>query len=391
MKTDPADAPIPLQIDALLAEARRRAGLENLGSEWILEALGVYLHALRTEAGLSAAGAVYRSEIILRGLVNRLRMVEAIRLHPEIRTEELNVLAAIIGLPRTGSTLLQRVLTSIPRINGVRWWELQNFAPFPGEVRGQPTERIRFAEKMVADWLAATPEFAAIHPLSATQVDEESILLHHMFCGALEYTAPIPSYVEWQNATDFRAAYVDLRTMLQFLQWQQPTRRGKPWVLKAPEHLIAMEALLATFPDCKVVVTHRNPVQVIPSLCSMYYTIQRLTVAEPDRLKIGQGNRRRWGPALERFTVLRARIGDDRFIDIGYRELLQDPVRVAQKTLAALGVTLDAQGEIAIKAWLEENSRDQRAAHEYNAAEYGLSEQELENDFANYIRRFITG
>jgi hypothetical protein len=114
-------------------------------------------------------------------------------------------------------------------------------------------------------------------------------------------------------------------------------------------------------------------------------------VAEPDRLKIGQGNRRRWGPALEKFTALRARIGDDRFIDIGYRELLKDPVGVAQKTLAALGMTLDAQGEIAIKTWLEENSRDQRASHEYNAAEYGLSEDELANDFAGYMRRFITG
>jgi hypothetical protein len=385
--TDPTT---PLQIDTLLVEARRRAGLENLGPEWILESLGAYVYALRTEADLTAAGAIQTSEIIIRSLVNRLRMIDAIRQHPEILDEDLKVLVAIIGLPRTGSTLLQRILASIPGINGVRWWELQNFAPFPGEVRGQPTERLRFAEQMVADWLAATPEFAAIHPLSATQVDEESILLHNMFCGALEFRAPIPSYVAWQSTADFRDAYADLRTTLKFLQWQEPARRGKPWVLKAPEHMLAPEALLMTFPDCKVIVTHRNPLQVIPSICSMWYTIQRLAVAQPDRLKIGQAIRRRWGPTLERFTTLRDRIGDDRFVDINYRDLLKNPVGGARKALAAVGMALDAQGEVAINTWLEENSRDQRASHEYTAGDYGLSERELENDFANYIRRFIT-
>jgi hypothetical protein len=381
----------PLEIDSVLREARRRAGLENLGSEWILEPLNVYLRALRTEANLSAEGANYACETILRGLVNRLRMIEAIRLHPEILDENLTVLAAILGLPRSGSTMLQRIISSVPGINGVLWWELQNFAPFPGEVFGQPTERIQFAQKMVADWLAAAPEFAAIHPISATEVDEDSVLLHHMCSGALEFRYTIPSFVEWQNTADFSGAYQDLCTILKFLQWQQPARRGNPWVLKAPEHLIAIEELLRTFPDCKVIVTHRNPVQTIPSLCSMFYTIQRIAAAQPDRLKIGRGNRRRWVPTLERFTALRDRIGDERFFDITYRDLLKDPLGVAQRTLAALGMTLDSSGRAAIETWLEENARDQRAAHEYSAAEYGLSERELESDFANYISRFLPG
>lgn len=388
MNSDPADMSGPLQFDALLAEARRRSGLENFGPDWIMKPLQVYLASLRTEADLSAAGAVLRSEVILRSLVNRLRMFEAIRLHPEIQQEQLRVQAVIVGLPRTGSTMFQRILASIPGINGLLWWELQNFAPFPGEVPGQPTERIRFAEKMVADWLAATPEFASIHPMSATKVDEECILLHHMFCGALEFMAPIPTYVEWQNSMDFSPMYADLKTILQFLQWQQPRRRGKPWVLKAPEHMIAAGAVMDTFPDARIIATHRNPTQVIPSLCSMYYTIQRLTIAEPDRLKIGRGNLRRWVPALEKFTALRERIGDGRFIDIHYRDLLKDPVKVARETLTAIGIPLDAQGEAAIKQWLEENARDQRASHEYSAAEFGLSESDLERDFAHYVRRF---
>lgn len=380
---------LPLRVEVLLEEAQRQAGLDNFGSGYFLEALRHYVHALNTEANLSAAGAAYKAESIVRPLVNRLRMIEAIRLHPEIVEEDLRVLTTIVGLPRTGSTLFQRILTSIPGINGVRWWELQNFAPFPGEVPGQPVGRVQFAEQRVKEWLELTPEFAKIHPVSATQVDEEGILLHAVFSGVLEYGNTIPSYVDWQSTTDFREAYADLRTILKFLQWQEPSRRGRPWVLKAPEHMIAADALLATFPENRIVMTHRNPVQVIPSICSMHYSIQRLSVAEPDRLKIGAANRKRWGPALEKLTALRERIGDDRFIDINYREVLEDPVGEAQKVLAALGITLDAHGHAAVTTWLEENSRDQRGSHQYSAAEYGFTERDLENDFANYIRRFI--
>lgn len=380
---------IPLDADALLAAARRRTGLSDIGPAWILEPFEIYVRALRTEAHLTPQGAAYMSETIIRRLINRLRMIEAIRLHPEILDEKLIILAAIVGLPRTGSTMLQRVLTSVPGINGVRWWELQNFSPFPGEVPGHPVGRIQFAEKMVEAWLAATPEFATIHPLSATQVDEESILLHNMFAGLLEYAAPVPSFVAWQNTTDFRGTYTDLRTELQFLQWQEPTRRGRPWLLKAPEHMIAPEALLEIFPDARVIITHRDPIQVMPSICSMHYTIQKLAIEAPDRMLIGRSNLDRWAMALERLTALRQKIGDERFIDVSYRDLLQDPVGQARTVLTALGLTLDAEGEAAVNAWLAENARDQRASHVYTAADFGLDEDEMKAAFANYSRRFI--
>jgi hypothetical protein len=380
---------IALDADALLQAARQRTGLTDIGPTWILEPFEIYVRALGTEAHLTAQGAAYMSETIIRRLVNRLRMIEAIRLHPEIRDEELIILAAIVGLPRTGSTMLQRVLTSVPGINGVRWWELQNFSPFPGEIPGQPVERIQFAEKMVEAWLAATPEFATIHPLSATQVDEESILLHSMFAGLLEYAAPVPSFVAWQNTSDFRETYADLRTTLQFLQWQEPARRGRPWLLKAPEHMIAPEALLEIFPGAKVIITHRDPVQVLPSICSMHYTIQKLAIEAPDRMLIGRSNLERWAAALQRLTTLRAKIGDARFIDVSYRDLLSDPVGQARQVLTALGLTLDAEGEAAVNAWLAENARDQRASHVYTAADFGLDDAEMEAAFANYSRRFI--
>ena len=380
---------IPLDADALLQAAQQRAGLSDIGPTWILEPFQIYVRALRTEAHLTPSGAAYMSETIIRRLVNRLRMIDAIRLHPEILEEKLIILAAIVGLPRTGSTMLQRVLTSVPGINGVRWWELQNFSPFPGEVPGQPVARIQFAEKMVEAWLAATPEFATIHPLSATQVDEESILLHNMFAGLLEYAAPVPSFVAWQNTTDFRPTYADLRTELQFLQWQEPSRRGRPWLLKAPEHMIAPEALLEVFPDARVIITHRDPVQVLPSICSMHYTIQKLAIEAPDRMLIGRSNLDRWAAALQRLTTLRERIGDQRFIDVSYRDLLRDPVGEARKTLSALGLSLDAEGEAAVNAWLAENARDQRASHVYTAADFGLDADEMAAAFANYSRRFI--
>jgi hypothetical protein len=153
--------------------------------------------------------------------------------------------------------------------------------------------------------------------------------------------------------------------------------------------MIAPEALLEIFPDARVIITHRDPIQVMPSICSMHYTIQKLAIEAPDRMLIGRSNLDRWAMALERLTALRQKIGDERFIDVSYRDLLQDPVGQARTVLTALGLTLDAEGEAAVNAWLAENARDQRASHVYTAADFGLDEDEMKAAFANYSRRFI--
>lgn len=378
-----------LEVEDALEEARRRTGLSDFGSEWFRRPLGVLIAALDKEAGLSEQGRVGYREHIVRSLINRLRMFEHIRLHPEILDEKLDVACVIVGLPRTGSTMFQRMLTSMPGMTGVLWWELQNFAPLPGEVRGKPEARRAEAEAIMRDWLAATPELASIHPMSVDQPDEEAVLLDHVFTGVPpEMFAWVPSYFAWLATWDQREAYADLALMLKFLQWQAPDRKGARWILKAPTHMTAPEAMLETFPDALIVSTHREPKEVIGSICSMTLTLYRLFADNPDPLAIGSYFPKRWADAFTRFDAVRRQKAPGRFLDVHYLEVLKDPIGQARRVFERLGLPLTPEAETAMRTWLAENARGDRPAHDYDPATFGLTDELFDELFADYRRNY---
>ncbi|MBV6424756.1 MAG: hypothetical protein NAOJABEB_02570 [Steroidobacteraceae bacterium] len=377
-------------IDTLLAEARTRAGLDDFGSQWFVEPLGVMLRALRTEANLSDAGVAAHRERILAALVNRLRTQEAIKRHPEIRDERAEVAGIIVGLPRTGSTMFHRLLTTAPGLTALRWWEAQNYAPFPGEERGRPVERVAYAERLLASMLAHNPDLMSIHPFQVHGADEEIIILDQCFTGTMpEAYAYIPSFSAWLEQADQRPAYEDLRTVLKFLQWQDPARAGKRWVMKTPGHLAALDSLFAVFPEAQLILTHRDPLQTVPSYCSMVVALQELSTAQSDRVKVGRFTAQRWAGLLERFTRIRDTADDSRFIDVAYEDLVRDPLAQWRRVLARLGEPVGPDAERAAAQWLEANGRDKRAPHHYTLEEFGLATAELERWFAPYRTRFI--
>ncbi|HLS82994.1 MAG TPA: sulfotransferase [Steroidobacter sp.] len=380
----------PLHAETLLAEARNRAGLDDFGSSWFLEPLGVMLNALRTEARLSEAGVAAHRERILAGLVNRLRTTDAVKRHPEILQENVQVAGVIVGLPRTGSTMFHRLLTTAPGLTALRWWEAQNYAPFPGEERGRPVERVAFAERLLASMLEHNPDLMSIHPFQVHGADEEIIILDQFFIGTMpEAYAYIPSYSAWLKRADQRPAYEELRTVLKFLQWQDPERAGKRWVTKTPGHLAALDALLAVFPEAQLIMTHRDPLHTAPSYCSMVVALHELSAAQLDRVEVGRFTARRWAEMLERFTHLRDEVGESRFIDVAYQDLVKDPLGQWRRVLQRLGEPVTPAAERAAEQWLRENGREKRGAHHYTLDEFGLTRSALEEWFAAYRTRFI--
>ena len=379
-----------LRVEPLLEEATRRAGLNDFGSRWFLEPLGVLLNALRSEANLSEAGIAAHRERIVAGLVNRLRTVEAIRRHPEILDEKGEVAGIIVGLPRTGSTMLHRLLVTAPGLTAIRWWETQNYAPFPGEERGKPVERVAYAERLLATMLEQNPDLLSIHPFEVHGADEEIIILDQFFVGTMpEAYAYVPSYSAWLEQADLRPAYEELRVVLKFLQWQDPTRSGKRWVLKTPGHLAALDAVLAVFPEAQLIMTHRDPLTTVPSYCSMVTALHALATDKVDRVKVGHFTAQRWARMLARFTRLRDERGDRWFIDVPYEALQADPLGQWCRVLERLGEPVTPETERAAERWLKDNSRDKRAAHRYTLEEFGLDRAGLEQAFASYRERFL--
>ncbi|MES2497963.1 MAG: sulfotransferase [Pseudomonadota bacterium] len=374
----------------LAARAEEATGLHDFGDPWIFENLDALIPILNSEAELTEVGVGGAEAMIVTALSNRLRHVDLIKRHPEILDEKVDVAAVVVGLPRTGSTMLHRMLSSAPGMTGVKWWEAQNYAPFPGEERGKPDGR-RDAAKYYLDYmLEHAPDLMSIHPMSIDQSDEELIILGLLFSSTMiEGMYHVPSYAHWLIDNSRTRCYADLKEILQSLQWQDPARRGVQWVLKTPGHLMALDGVLETFPEAKIVMTHRDPVQTVPSYCSMMTTLYHMA-STVDREKIGAFWSKRLAELLDLFMSVRAKAGPDSFIDVRYTDTTTKPVEEGKRVLTEAGIEITPEIVAGMAEWVEANKREGRAPHLYALEDFGLTREQVEADFADYRAAYLT-
>lgn len=382
-----------LDVDRLLALATERSGgLSDFGSGNYREALGELFGSLAREANLSAQGTVLLHDKVLAQLVNRLVIEDYCRRHPAILTEAIDDPVVIVGLPRTGTTLLQRALAVDSRFNSAAWWETRYPAPLPGEALDDPSPRIGLACAEVDQMIQYIPQILAIHPLDAMQPDEEFMLMEHSFMCAMDSYANVPGYTAWLAKQDQTSVYEYLKKMLQFLQWQK-RQRGVPaaqrWLLKTPQHLHTLELLFKVFPRAKVVLTHRDPTMTIPSMASMAHTLWKMYAEAPDATVVGTQWCSQMRHAVHHAMDVRASLPADRFLDIRFEDTVTDPFGVFEAVYRFAGMSFPDEVREAMRRWLAQNRRDKRAVHDYTLAQFGLSVAQLERDFAPYRARHI--
>ncbi len=380
----------PLERDGLMAAASAAAGLDDYGDLYFVEALDQLIASLEKDARINEAGRKTRALQYTNILINRLRAEDHFKRFPEILEQDIAVDAVIVGLPRTGSTMLHRLLAADPGNTAMKMWEGFNPSPFPGEERGNPEKRHKAGERSAAHINASSPGFDAIHEVDPYAAEEEILLLEHTFMSSVAESAfYVPSYGEWLMATDQTPAYEDLKRFLKFLQWQDPARAGKRWVLKTPQHVPLVDVVLKVFPGAKIIMTHRDPVQTVPSFCSMVSSYSMPWTEARDEKAIGAywNHRLKWN--LEQFMEKRSVIGEEPFIDADYRDTLKDPIGTARKVYDHLGRGLDPSSEQVMRDWSEENQKDKHGKHAYTAEQFGLSDDGIAQDFAFYRDRFI--
>jgi hypothetical protein len=378
------------ETKAVLEQACSRTGLDDFGDESFIEPMRRLLIALESEARLNEVGRVAQFERIVGLLVNRLRTEDNIHRHPEILDEVIERPFAIVGLGRTGTTMLHRTIASDPRMYSLAWYESRNPAPFPASDGLVTDPRIADAEAEVQMMLEASPDLIAAHPMDALAPDEEIMLLEHAFIsGNPEAFCNVPEFARWLEGHDARPGYAYLRRLLQFLQWQKKCRGAvaERWVLKSPHHIGFLGAFFEVFPDAQVILTHRSPVQTIPSFASLIYAIRVLGSDQVDGVEIGQ----QWGGRLQRMMdrcIEFHRQHPERFLDIHYNQLIADPMAKVREIYRFIGTEWTAGAEAKMRQWAVENARDKRPVHKYTLEKFGFSEASLRADFANY-RRFV--
>ena len=202
---------------------------------------------------------------------------------------------------------------------------------------GDPAERRAYAHAMIEGWMQISPELASIHPLDPDSPDEEIIVLGQMFVSTMiEGMSFVPSFAQWLNNYDQSQGLEDFKTILKYLQWQEPSRRGCKWILKSPSHLCYTEDAAKAFPDALLIMTHRDPLEVVPSFTSMEAALYKLSATISDE-EAGRFWGKRLAEWMHRFEASRAKIGEERFIDIDYREVGREPLVQARRVLDADG------------------------------------------------------
>lgn len=383
---------ISLESEALLAEASRRcAGLNDFGDPSFRSGLDMMLKSLNEEAQLSETGKGLFANRIVESLGNRLTLEAYCRRFPAILEERIDNPIVIVGLPRTGTTMLHRILACDARFYTANFWEVRFPSPFPHAQPGAADPRIAAAKAEVSMMVEAMPELLAMHPLDAELPDEEVILMEHSFLSAMDAYANLPAYVAWLGQQDQTPAYAYLKRQLQFLQWQKRQRNevAQRWILKSPHHIHAMATLFKVFPDVKVIQTHRDPVQTIPSMGSFAYTIWCVYSDQADPALAGRLWSSKFAAGMRNSMAFRQSMPADRFLDVWYLDAVTRPIDVAKSIYPFIGMELTAEAQQRMSQWMGESRRDKRAAHEYSIEKMGLTLAQLEHDFSDYRQRYI--
>ena len=377
-------------LTAVLADAQRKEGLTDWGPGDFEPPLDVLL-ADYADADLNAVG----THIIRSGLVHslriRLRTQEWIRRHPEILEERVVAPIVVVGMMRSGTTLLQRLLAADNRLHCAYGWEVVEVAPKLEYDFGTADPRIAVSEMREAKSRELAPDLFAIHPMYAREAEEEIVFLADAFLSHVpESGAHLPRYRSWLDKQDFTPAYVYLRRMLQFLQWQKRQRgaHGERWVLKSPAHLGYLDLLRKHFPDLHIVHMHRDPRTTIASGASLNSTLHAMHADTVDRHRVGAQWLQRMGWTNDRAMQIRDGWTDDaaRVTDISFDDAVADPIGQAARVYDAIGLPLTVEAEQAMRHWLAERPREARPP--YDLATYGLSAKQVDDRFRLYNKRF---
>jgi hypothetical protein len=376
------------------ADAIRKEALTDWGPGEFEQPLGVLLDDYAA-AELNVVGEHILRSGIVHSLRMRLRTQEWIRRHPEILEERIHDPVVVVGMMRSGTTLLQRLLAADPLFHCAYGWEVVEVAPRLDQRFGQDDPRIAIGEAREAKSRELAPDLFAIHPMYAREAEEEIVFLADAFLSHVpESGAHLPTYRLWLDQQDFAPAYAHLHRMLQFLQWQK-RRRGvvaARWVLKTPAHLGYLAALRAQFPDLHVVHMHRDPRDTIASGASLNATLHAMHADRVDVHRVGAQWLQRMGWTNDRAMAVRdgwaSETGDEtRVTDIGFDDAVADPVGQVARVYDAIGLSLSGAAEEAMRRWLKVRPRE-AARPPYRLESYGLTADQVDDRFMLYNKRF---
>ena len=373
-----------LQPERLCRSAEAATGFGEWGEPAFLDGLERLCRSAVDEAKLDDARLASVKARIHDNLVRRLTLYADRARYPEIARQEIVAPLVVTGLPRSGTTILHALLAQDPAVRSPQMWELNVISPPPRAESYHTDPRIAIGEAQI-DALPA--QFKAMHAMGATLPEECNNIWTMAFRSHnFSAVANVPGYMEWLlHEADMAPAMAIHRHMLQHLQAFAP---GSRWVLKAPPYLFWPNELFTAYPDAMVVVTHRDPTEVVPSNASLVGFLNG-SVTDAQRAELGSAQLETWATGADRMMAFREGPGAGRqIVDVRYRDFLKDQIGFVAGIYEAFGLEFTDAARAAMAAFIADNKQGKHGSHSYSAEQFGLDDDRVRQRFAAYIERY---
>ncbi len=381
--------PVHLERQVLLDRAAAQAGLDDFGDDWFLKPFDILLESVNGEARLNAAGEIAAQQQFQKVLVDRLWAQMWFARHPEILARPVRRPVVIVGPMRSGTTRLHRLLASDHRFSHMRSFETISPVPRP-EFEDPSTRDSRpiLAARIMKVARLANPRTLSIHPTGPYEPEEElGLLVASMYGMKHEAQWQVPTYGRWCEETDATPAYRYMADLLRLIGWSQQISSIRRWIMKTPQHMLDLPALLNVFPDARLIFTHRDPKAVVGSAASLAWNQTIIYSDSVHPADIGREWLRKTELEITRMRKARESIPAERMMDVQFADMDRD----WRGTMARIYAFLDMEMEPAqpaMEAYVARSRRLKQKPHRYSLEQFGLSEADITNSLGEYARSF---
>lgn len=383
-----------LRMEPLMDRAASRTGLDDFGDPWFKQPFEVLLESVRSEARLNAAGDFSAMQQFHKVLRDRLWAQMWFKRHPEILARPIPKPVIIVGPMRSGTTRLHRLLANDRRFSHMRSFETISPVPYPGfephieDVLAAKKADIRpkLAARIMKIARLANPRTLAIHPTGPFEPEEElGLLVNSMWGMKHEAQWNVPTYGRWCESQSAVPAYRQMADLLRLIGWSQQVSSLRPWILKTPQHMLDLPALLEVFPDARLIFTHRDPLKVVGSAASLAWNQTIIHSDHADANRVGQEWLRKTRLQIDRMRAARGAIPAKRMIDVQYEDMERDWRGTMQRIYAFLGLDMEPAVP-GMENYLLRSRELKRHPHSYSLEEFGLSADEVMEQLGEYVR-----
>jgi hypothetical protein len=379
--------------DDVLKLAARRTGLTEVDSDSWRAGLAVMLEDLNGSPAFTPQGRERVLDDATDALGRRLQVHAYIQAHPEVLETPVERPLFVLGMPRTGTTVISYLLDQDPARRSLLHWQcVDPIPPATTDMLRTDPRCLRLLEEQRAILEFVKQANMPLPHWEDADGPTEDMFIHNQDFKGLSWDSFLPTdrYARWLfDETDMTSSYEYQKRYLQVLQSPSPAAPGT-WSLKMPSHSVHIEALLRVFPDARLVWAHRDPYKATGSLCNLWRLPQSLVMNTEllDQTDMGRAAKWQMRYHVERPLRARDRIGDERFFHMYYHEMMRDPMDVMRRIYEWAGDPLGAETEARMQNWLAEHPQDRFAPNAYSLDQYGLSVELLEPVFAEYLDTF---